>query len=350
MGRVYSLWGGHYPMPPPKLGPEQVESACARSPAVWAWLKRGLVPGQCGDLHGQNPDELRSYHVELYDLLRTVLRLCVVAPRDSGKSETLASYGAWRLIFDPVVWVHIFSATELLASMLKRRIDQAVVETRPDLMPRRGSSDLRTDFANGSRLSAASAGSASRGIHPDVIINDDVLDEAHAYSGTTRRKFHDWALGSMLPMAHPGGTVRTVKGKRREFGAAQVVVVGTPFHGADLLLGDLRRNEIWTWRRYSMEFDVDDLVTPPSPCVQLGEAGADRLLPRDERTVSERLHDHGVVTAAKERVAAQRLGMSTPHGGRPFGDPDAPVPDGPPPPRTRPRVRLHDTPWWTDLT
>ena len=244
------------------LTPAQREAAAAASPAAWSYLKRGLAPAE--QVAG-----LRSFHLDCYGLLRGTPRLVIVAPRSFGKSEMSVCYLAWRCIHEPGVVCQIFSATELQAAKLKRRVDAAIAETRPDLLPRRGPSDTRTQYVNGSIIEAAGAGAASRGIHPDVIVGDDVVTEESGLSQGPRKRLEDWWVASVGGMAHPGVT-RVVQGRRRTFSPSQIALVGTPFHPRDLL-GSLKDNSQWTWRRYAAEFDPDDCQMPPSPAVEVGD-------------------------------------------------------------------------------
>ena len=318
---------------PAQLSKADVATLCEYSPAAWAMFRRGLVPAEV------RPG-IDSAHLEWYELLRAHSRLCIIAPRFFGKSETACCFCAWSIIYKPGLQVQLFSATEGLASKLKRRVDGAVGEVRPDLMPQREPSDTATKYTNGSSIEAAGSGASSRGIHPDVIVGDDIVDES-SMSSTVRRRLADWWLGTVGGMCH-SGVVRTVRGVRTHFEPTRLVCIGTGIHHGDLLHGTLRQNSQYIWRRYAASFEVERLPIPPSPAVEVGGAEADALLPRpDERTLPEKLHDHRVVTEAKEHTLGFQ--QERPFGPRP-GDPEHQQPDGPPEPAfpTRTRVRLFD--------
>src|SRR5206468_1427894 len=121
-----------------------------------------------------------QFHDELHTLLLEHNRVCILAPRSHGKSEAVVNHVAWRCWRQPGLTVMVFSATENLASKLKGRVDAAVEEAQPAMMPRRPPSDSATTFTNGSVLEAAGTGVSTRGLHPDLIIGDDVLTEDSA--------------------------------------------------------------------------------------------------------------------------------------------------------------------------
>jgi hypothetical protein len=68
---------------------------------------------------------------------------------------------AWTSIYRPGFWTYLFAATDDLAGDLKARVDTAVEEARPDLVPNAISKSVHESiYANGSRVSAAGAGKA----------------------------------------------------------------------------------------------------------------------------------------------------------------------------------------------
>ena len=116
-------------------------------------------------------------------------------------------------------------------------------------------------YANGSRVTAAGAGKAVRGKHPDRIIGDDVLTEAGCLTAHQRAKTSSWWFGTVGGMSHPG-TTRPVRGLGRvSFPPTQVILVGTPFHAEDLLMS-MRTNAVWHFRRYAAEFEPSQLPRP----------------------------------------------------------------------------------------
>ena len=293
----------------------------------WGWIKRGLVPA------APAVEGMRGFHEDLFVKLAAHPRLAICAPRGHGKSTTLSTYASWRLTFEPGLEVVVFSSTEILASKLKRKMDQALFEGAPHLMPSRPPSENRTLLANGSVLESFSAGSATRGLRPDLIIADDVVTEETSSSSLARSRQWRWFVADVLGMAH-GGVSRTVHGERIDFAPTQVVIAGTPLHYSDLLMS-LRREQMWAWVRYAAEFNPDELPDWPSPAVELGGRFVDHHLETEKRALVERVHDHHVVAEAKERVLG--LARERPFGPRP-GDHDYRGPiEGP---RSRPRARI----------
>lgn len=227
--------------------PQLDEMLCRANPGVWAERRRGF--------HNA------PFHFEWYRFGMRVSRGCLIAPRDHSKSETFTvNLPTWRAIYHPGWWTYIFAATADQAFALKARVDQAMLETAPDLY--NGATVLsrhESIYANGSRLNAAGAGKAIRGAHPELIIGDDVLTDATAGTEHQRRKIDKWWFGTVGGMAHPGTTRRVPDHGRVNFPATQVILVGTPFHSQDLLMM-MRRNPVYTYRRYAAEFDDTQLV------------------------------------------------------------------------------------------
>lgn len=214
-------------------------------PALWAERRLGYV----------NPPHL----LEWYRLLVTRPALCLVAPRDHGKSEACTIvHTAWRSRH-PGHQTYVFAATDDLATKLKARIDAALEVAAPELIigcPTRN--EHETTLTNGATITAAGAGKAVRGAHPDLIVGDDVLDEDQCRTHNGREKVRSWWFGTVEGMRHPG-TKRRVNGGDRWFEPTRVCLVGTPFHADDLLMG-MRGNPGYTFRRYAAEYDPDDLV------------------------------------------------------------------------------------------
>jgi hypothetical protein len=48
------------------------------------------------------------------------------------------------------------------------------------------------------------AGVGARGIHPDLIVGDDVLDDDNALSSAQRKRMERWWFGTVGGMSHPG--------------------------------------------------------------------------------------------------------------------------------------------------
>jgi hypothetical protein len=222
---------------------------CAASPALWAERRLGYLNA--------------LFHMEWYKLARSQQRLCVVAPREHAKSQVFTvNLTAWTSIYCPGFWTYIFGATDDLAAGLKARIDAAVEESDPELILKPISKSVHESvYANGSRVAVAGAGKAVRGAHPDRVIGDDVLTETGCLTEHQRRKTSSWWLGTVAGMAHPG-TVRVVRGfGRRHFPSTQIILVGTPFHRQDLLMG-MRTNPLYAFYRYAAEFDPAALPKP----------------------------------------------------------------------------------------
>ncbi|MFE2751578.1 hypothetical protein ACFXGA_06195 [Actinosynnema sp. NPDC059335] len=235
-----------------QLPREQVEEMlCAASLGVWTERRRGM--------------QMSAVHWEWCALAQTRERLAVIAPREHSKSETFSvNATAHASIYQPGCYTYMFALTGDLAEELLARTKQVISEVRPDLVlgaQRDNATDLI--LANGSRIRAAGAAKRTRGGHPDRIVGDDVLDDENTATAAQRRKMHRWWFGSVVNMAHPGtdrrvtdanGVVHTYR-----MPATRIHLVGTPFHGQDLLAG-MKTNPMWHYRRYAAEAWPNELV------------------------------------------------------------------------------------------
>jgi len=209
---------------------------------------------------------MAPFHWEWCELAMTERRLAIVAPRDHSKSESFSvNATTWRSTYQIGVWTYIFMRTGDQAKEMITRIESAMQETCPQLVDpprRRTSNDIL--FQNGSRVTAAGAGKAVRGAHPDFIVGDDVLEERSATTELERKRVDRWWKGTVANMAHPG-SVRAVRMDQHSepvrvvMPPTRVFLVGTPFHEQDLLLG-MRSNPLYAYRRYAAEFRPEDLV------------------------------------------------------------------------------------------
>ncbi len=172
--------------------------------------------------------------------------LCLLAPRDHGKSWTVVSYLLWR------VWRHnrdpwtthlkpglpdgrweavLFSATKPQAETFFEVFQSLMlanaalfVDVLPDFKRGRAAimrnvwSRTRSRLKNRAEVSIRAFQTSTRGLHPDLIVCDDVLHDKNSLTQYQRDKVWRYFTGTLLPMS-----------------ARQVIVVGTAFHYDDLL-------------------------------------------------------------------------------------------------------------------
>lgn len=229
---------------------DAVELACKAHLGVWAERKRGLVNAEL--------------HWEWSEIAMNLMRGCIVAPREHAKSEVFTvNRTVWRSIYWPGYWTYVFAQTGGQATELLSRIKMAMWEVEPWMMEgNHGENSSDVTFANWSRITVAGAGKAVRGAHPDSVIGDDVLEEGNCLTSHQRNRMERWWFGTVGGMSHPG-TYR-VLGRKADapkvwLPPTQVLLVGTPFHKQDLLMG-MRENPVYEFRRYAAEFDERDLV------------------------------------------------------------------------------------------
>jgi hypothetical protein len=175
-------------------------------------------------------------------LVQAESRFVLRAPRGHGKSTLLLAYAAWCCwrhnrtatgwLLDqdaPLFDIVLFSATDTQAlEFMSRFRDLLVVNERlfGGLMPQRSRGARRrvrwsaTEVAlkNHALIRARTFRSSVRGLHPDLVILDDVLNDENSLTSLQREKSYAWFTGTLMPM-HAG----------------QLLVVGTALHRADLL-------------------------------------------------------------------------------------------------------------------
>ena len=225
---------------------ELIEMACREHLGVWTEQRRGL--------------ENSALHWEWAELAMTQRRLAVVAPRDHAKSETFTvNQLAWRIENNPGIQCVAFTSERELAKELKARVDDAVGQSKPELLMTASEQNSRkTVYGNSAQLIVRTTGQKVRGLHPDIIVGDDVLEEGNTLTHYQRKKVERWWFGTVEGMGHPG-TWRVVGGRKVWFRPTIIHLVGTPFHQSDLLMG-MRTNPVYRFRRYAAEFDPGDLV------------------------------------------------------------------------------------------
>lgn len=192
---------------------------------------------------------ISEHHDEWDDLILDYDRICVQAPRDHGKTFFFDfAYPLWKIVTMPGGSGFIFSATQDQAQRILADIKQEL-ETNPRLrylVPSRKHgarwSASSIQCTNGHRIYARGFGTKVRGAHPNWIVVDDGLNDETAYSETVRRKQIEYFYSAITNMIVPGG---------------QIIVVGTPFHNADLY-ADLAQNNEYEFRRYPAIWTDED--------------------------------------------------------------------------------------------
>lgn len=184
---------------------------------------------------------ISAHHEEWDDLVVNYDRLMVEAPRDHGKTFFFDfAYPLWKIVTQPGGSGFIFSNTEEQAKRILADI-KSELENNPrlrHLVPSKKSgnrwSALSIQCTNGHRIYARGFGTKVRGAHPNWIVVDDGLNDETAYSELIRKKQIEYFYSAITNMIVPGG---------------QIIVVGTPFHSADLY-ADLAQNSEYEFRRY----------------------------------------------------------------------------------------------------
>ena len=121
--------------------------------------------------------QLSHHHERWYNNLEERKRYCVKAARDHGKSTLFLGYMLWKTAFNPKTKAVLISHS-LHQSIHHMRTLNDLIDSVPFLAKmKKADSWSKTffGFSNGSNISAKSVGGAIRGIHPDLILCDDIL-------------------------------------------------------------------------------------------------------------------------------------------------------------------------------
>lgn len=182
---------------------------------------------------------IASEHHIAWDKLLESPRLCVLAPRNHGKTYFFSfAYPIWKAFYGPGKEGYIFSATDKQAERILEDVKEEI-ETNPKLSHLCPANKIknwtskRITLANGHTIRARGYGTKTRGAHPDWIVVDDGLNDEDATSEAIRTKHNDYFFQAITPMINPGGEIR---------------VVGTPFHAADLY-GELAQSTIYAFAK-----------------------------------------------------------------------------------------------------
>lgn len=220
------------------------------SDPLWSEFESQMIQASCAFMAQEiltGPSEqpyngrflIGEHHEEWDQLLTAHDRLCILAPRDHGKTFFWDfAVPIWKILTQPNGSGFIFSATQEQASRILGDIRHEI-ESNPRLqwlIPARKNkwSANHIRLANGHQIYARGFGTKVRGAHPTWIVVDDGLNDETAYSDHVRQKQIDYFYTAITNMIVPGG---------------QIIVVGTPFHQADLY-ADLQKNPEYEFRRY----------------------------------------------------------------------------------------------------
>jgi hypothetical protein len=189
------------------------------------------------------PLAVAAHHRRWARLIADSPRLVLLAPRDHGKTTLLLVYVMWqfyRHVHDPFGRPLRNATGTFSAVLVSATWDQArvLLATFRDLLlanvtllgeigssgtsegrrqqVRWSRSDVR--LRGGAELRIRAFGTSTRGLHPDLLLLDDVLSDANTAKRAHRERTYRYFTGTLLPM-NPG----------------QLIVFGTALHSDDLL-------------------------------------------------------------------------------------------------------------------
>lgn len=202
---------------------ETVANLCAKNFLVFQKVELGF--------------ELGNHHREWWGDLKTGQDVCYLAPRDSGKSHSMArGYPIWKAKYDPwVKEIYILGADQPSAVENLDKL-KALMADRPTLVGllpvgRNEGLASRTELQlrNGVIIRAKGMMSPLRGRHPQLIVGDDILNERNSDTAEARTRIKKYFWEAVFPMKDKGTEQSQAKGFR-----SQIVIIGTAQDWDDL--------------------------------------------------------------------------------------------------------------------
>lgn len=212
---------------------------------------------------------------------RTKERLLVLAPRDHGKSEAVVTLAAWRICLDRNVRILMVSENLEQSEARMKRVVQLLGSERIQAdwcsAPQEGYGPFWKGKAPSSNiltvqraanwidptLKAIGYGSALTGMHPDLILFDDIQSAEAANSPTERRKLREFVDGTVSPMLSRGGCW-VVIGTRKHADDVYGYLMSKPTWGVVWDKAFVRMPDPSTYQmetRYNAELDREELVS-----------------------------------------------------------------------------------------
>jgi hypothetical protein len=189
-----------------------------------------------------------QHHLDWDDLLMKNKRVCILAARDHGKSFFVNfAYVLWRLAFFPRVKIAVFSATKDQAIRILDDIRNEI-EENPKLQwllppgflegKRTGRTVWKATHiktSNGGTVIARGFGTKVRGVHPDDVICDDVLNDEDAWSQLIRERHNEYFFSAISNLPVPNG---------------RIYVIGTPYSNGDMY-AKLKKNKRYKFAKFA---------------------------------------------------------------------------------------------------
>lgn len=174
--------------------------------------------------------DLGYHHKEWWEQLQTGDDVIFLAPRDHGKSHSMArAYPIWKAKYDRwIKEIYILGADQASAvdNLDKMRALMVGHKSLAYLLPTSRGQGLQSrtelQLRNGVIVRAKGVLSPLRGRHPQLIVLDDILNTKNSDTADSRIKIRKYFWEVVFPMKDKGTQVQQAQGFR-----SQIVTIGT---------------------------------------------------------------------------------------------------------------------------
>jgi predicted phage terminase large subunit-like protein len=164
--------------------------------------------------------EVKPFHKEWIDLYESNKRVCLLAPRSTGKSLITSSYIIWKICTDPKIRILLVTMSQTKAEEMMSFIKQQL-ESNTKLInlfgeqesPLWSKSEIRIKnrgpgiIHKEPTLQVLGVNSSQISSHYDLIVFDDIVDNINSLTRSRRRKIEEWFNNALMPMLEPDGTI-----------------------------------------------------------------------------------------------------------------------------------------------
>jgi len=167
--------------------------------------------------------DVMDFHQEWLDLFESEERLCILAPRDTGKSFLITGYLIWKICQCPEIRILIVTMNQNKAEEMMTII-KTHLESNEKLIDMYGEQQSKNWSNSEIRIKNRGSGiihkeptlrvlgvnSSQISSHYDIIVLDDIVDSKTCLTRHKRQQIEDWYTSTLVPMLSPTGNLYNV--------------------------------------------------------------------------------------------------------------------------------------------